>query len=1347
MSLLIRWSKYVITPMLILLATFFGGEAPVHDTLKPVIGTSNNQFRVVNTYPEYWVDGKPFFMHGAAFFYHRIPRDRWAEVLLHLKALGINTIDLYPLWNWQQPEESVLDYDGHTNPRRDLKYLLRLIEMMDFKLTFRPGPYFTDEWRNGGYPEWLLRRPEYGMSEQSILEGRYPLWNQMQYDRSEQAATEWLKNQTHLEYTRRWFHDVFSVVNPLLAEHGGPLINVQIDDDQALGRENYNGPNFWKYMDLLRTYAKEATHNSPIPYYINGADMRVNAEANDATAEPFWNTGQDYQSFGPGGYSDLYEAAKNKFLTEGLKTEPLFVPTHIEFLAGWDLDDKNTYARLTHPSNTLMAMRVMLQNGLKGLSHHPANDTLYPAGYECPWANYFYTQENAITFAGQENGRAPYIRRSGRLINGMGPLLASAHFLADAGIVYPMSTYPQAELTAAEINQVADVAGRLLWSGAFDHYNFELIDSDHTPLENFERYRVLLLPNPSGGEEGAKYPHLAQYSQTAQRVIVDYVTAGGTLIVLPYRPGGSILAELLNPLGSEQFIPGNSALHFADGSTATLIEGEYALTLPQNVGAKVAVFARDSSGRVIGARFQHGRGQVLFFGGDFSRWIFPPGTHLMEGGVVPGTTGDFPEEVQKNARLALPALMKEAGVEGRVSVDTPSSQTQNARDVGLYLTELAADSGSQSFEVRTDTSRAYLFVGVTNFSINQAHSGQVTLRDPRAGKPAIGSKMKLPNLTLAPRESLLLPVRIPLVSAILSAPPGLDPTDEVYYSTSELTHIGYDGTNLKFDFNAPGDGEIALRLVRHPQNALLDGTLVKITKDQQQHVLIVKIPKGPSPEFTRSLMLSYPSAEPRIEFHAKNNWIAGETTVVHMTIQNPRSTPLEGELSVAAGRLTKTKSPLPVSVPAQASRDIEVPLSLPADAVEGLRFKLSVTLRENGSSTDWTWYSESTTHQAFGYTLSPLLSFPLREDQSFPLVHPVLASLNLPGEAVFQLRLKNWRSHVQTINLGVSGANLKFQTPSALLYLPPDADKTIEIYAAPTAGSGLYHFSVHLRSGPFETSEEVVLAAIEPGKALAYSFDYDRDGFPDVILENQSIRCFISPHAGGRSFALVLKDSNHNAFNSVGSMRDTFARRVEPKDLEGLNLYTRMNWMGLTNRPYSFQIISSGNARAKVRLAYEAPDIYPAGVNLERVLTLPGDQNAVIQDTAVTPNGIQQAQAYVLENSVSFQQADQPNYRRWFTCCTPPTEFSPQQKLDFSGTPKYFGAIDERTGETFAIMLLTPPLKAQLETQDHSGLFRATYADFTTANQAIHYQTAYYFGKQAPDVLEMLFTRIKAEIE
>src|SRR6202030_218929 len=120
------------------------------------------------------------FEHAGAFFYPKIPRDRWWEELVHLKDLGINTIDLYLLWNWHEPEEGIIDFNGRTNPRRDLEYLIRLIRISGLKVTLRPGPYCTAEWRNGGYPDWLLRRPEYRQSEQSILEGRYPRLSCMQ---------------------------------------------------------------------------------------------------------------------------------------------------------------------------------------------------------------------------------------------------------------------------------------------------------------------------------------------------------------------------------------------------------------------------------------------------------------------------------------------------------------------------------------------------------------------------------------------------------------------------------------------------------------------------------------------------------------------------------------------------------------------------------------------------------------------------------------------------------------------------------------------------------------------------------------------------------------------------------------------------------------------------------------------------------------------------------------------------------------------------------------------------------------------------------------------------------------
>ncbi|HTF42269.1 MAG TPA: beta-galactosidase, partial [Terriglobales bacterium] len=59
--------------------------------IQHVAGGARNEIRLTNGYPEYWVDGRPFLMHAAAFFYHRLPRDRWAEELERLKAMGVNT--------------------------------------------------------------------------------------------------------------------------------------------------------------------------------------------------------------------------------------------------------------------------------------------------------------------------------------------------------------------------------------------------------------------------------------------------------------------------------------------------------------------------------------------------------------------------------------------------------------------------------------------------------------------------------------------------------------------------------------------------------------------------------------------------------------------------------------------------------------------------------------------------------------------------------------------------------------------------------------------------------------------------------------------------------------------------------------------------------------------------------------------------------------------------------------------------------------------------------------------------------------------------------------------------------
>ena len=153
-------------------------------------------------YPELRVNGEPFFIHSAAFFYYRIPQDLWEVSLERYRALGINTIDIYIPWNWHELKEGQFDFDGHTNPRRDLRALLKMLADKNLKLIARPGPLILNEWRYGGLPGWLLERAdfeaalpaEYRMDNLDLLEGRYPPLAGLASRDAEAAAQAWSAN-------------------------------------------------------------------------------------------------------------------------------------------------------------------------------------------------------------------------------------------------------------------------------------------------------------------------------------------------------------------------------------------------------------------------------------------------------------------------------------------------------------------------------------------------------------------------------------------------------------------------------------------------------------------------------------------------------------------------------------------------------------------------------------------------------------------------------------------------------------------------------------------------------------------------------------------------------------------------------------------------------------------------------------------------------------------------------------------------------------------------------------------------------------------------------------------------
>ncbi|MGC2242771.1 MAG: beta-galactosidase, partial [Candidatus Aquilonibacter sp.] len=164
--------------------------------------------------PVFTVDGHPYFVYGAAFFYERTPVAQWRNDLLRYRAMGINTIDLYLIWNWHEPDAHTIDFDGHTNPQRNLRKLFALIHELGFKVIVRPGPVIRNEWRNGGYPDWLLEQPAYNMPLHDVLEGRYPATATLQNAHADAAADEWLHNPVHLRYAASWLHDVLTAIAP-----------------------------------------------------------------------------------------------------------------------------------------------------------------------------------------------------------------------------------------------------------------------------------------------------------------------------------------------------------------------------------------------------------------------------------------------------------------------------------------------------------------------------------------------------------------------------------------------------------------------------------------------------------------------------------------------------------------------------------------------------------------------------------------------------------------------------------------------------------------------------------------------------------------------------------------------------------------------------------------------------------------------------------------------------------------------------------------------------------------------------------------------------------------------------
>ena len=765
-------------------------------------------------YPELHVNGAPFFIHSAAFFYYRIPRDQWEPLLERYRSVGINTIDIYIPWNWHEPREGALDFDGHTNPRRNLRALLGLIAQKGFKLIARPGPEILNEWRYGGYPGWLLERREYNMNQLDWVEGRYPPLDGLNPHDAEAAARGWLENATHMSYARAWLTSVAKALAPYSSLHvmhlppddpseppretAGPLLFVQLGDDYAENRENRIGTDFWRYVEVLRAALESG--GADVPVFINPTDMRV-AAFGSRPDHPIGTMGQWYmqpRSTAQTGDRLLSarDASEIELFTEELKTQPDFPPVMIEYQAGWYTPGDDDRPIESPPENTLLSSRLLIGNGIHGINYFPLQDTYTPAGYSVPWANRSYRWDAALGPNGENQPRLHAQRRNQLLLRSWGPQLAASHKRADFGIVYPLGAYPQEQLEPPDIAHVSQSVMRIERLGALAMLSSELLDPENQPVEQLLRDPVVLL-----AVFDPEKPQF-QLSERAQHVIVEYVRRGGTLVTFPARPAGKVIEELWQ---SAPDSASDSPSHAADSA--------------------------------IRDRRKFGEGEVIESSKDFFSWL-PLDQNFAENQKRP----ESPWAVS-----ALREFISAAGIHPSVTLTGKLSAAGE-----LVVSEIVTNDGTSPLGERTG---GHGFLSVTNLSGEDSVDAFLDALSPSASARGAHPEYRSLHLIVPPRESLLLPLQAPTCFAeALDSPCG----DFIVDGGAEFLDAHREGKALNLLFYAPARAVVHIRFEQQPSHVELDETKIEAVWDVSNNELEVTIPRGAAPQFQRLLTITLP---------------------------------------------------------------------------------------------------------------------------------------------------------------------------------------------------------------------------------------------------------------------------------------------------------------------------------------------------------------------------------------------------------------------------------------------------------------------------------------------------------
>ena len=193
------------------------------------LGGTNNNGGSIEVSNKYFIkDNKPCIWVMGEYHFSRYNRNEWYDELCKMRAGGVTVVSTYIIWIYHEETEGNISFEGDL----DIREFVIECQKAGLDVIIRIGPWCHGEVRNGGMPDWMLKKP-FKVRE---------------------------NNPDYLEYTKKWYSAISNEVKGLFYKDGGPIIGVQVENELTEDAE---------HLAKLKELAIESGMDAPL-YTVTG---------------------------------------------------------------------------------------------------------------------------------------------------------------------------------------------------------------------------------------------------------------------------------------------------------------------------------------------------------------------------------------------------------------------------------------------------------------------------------------------------------------------------------------------------------------------------------------------------------------------------------------------------------------------------------------------------------------------------------------------------------------------------------------------------------------------------------------------------------------------------------------------------------------------------------------------------------------------------------------------------------------------------------------------------------------------------------------------------------------------